>query len=71
MKLQELYDMRDQMHVKIDSAFEQLEKEFPKEKGVDVDIDGTDIANDAWGLFKEGVGEIASIAGDFYGTYID
>lgn len=64
MKLEELYQIKDDMHKKIDDAFDQLESNVPKEKGVTADL--TDVAKDAWDLWKKGIGEIASAAGTAY-----
>lgn len=64
MTLEKLYDLKDQMHAQIDEAFDNLEKEVPKEKGASADL--TAIANDAWDLWKKGIGEIAHAAGTAY-----
>jgi phage tail tape-measure protein len=69
MTTEELYKLKDEMHQKIDAAFESLEKEIPREKGASADL--TDIAKDAWELWKEGIGEIASAAGTAYAEYVD
>ncbi|CAM1371593.1 hypothetical protein [Tenacibaculum xiamenense] len=69
MKANDLYNLKDELHAKIEEAFSKLESHIPKEKGVDVDL--TKLAGKAWDQFNDGIAEISKVAGEAYATYVD